>query len=253
MNTMAAVHDFPIREICAPTLWSGQTPQHELAALTALWDEPVSYVKQYAEALKSVKLGYFVSYFSQKCLPGEWQPLNDHIIWEDLGLSAKQWRSVREDLMQRQLLLNRRTVFPTGSLFTLNDSLLEKLITEHSDLSVSAVTAPPITLNRLHIKVLSYLGLPFTAILWLALLQSKCRHQALSEWGDFSEWVPMPTQEVFEHSHLSRREQDSALLALQSFGLAESGRYGSPATRHCRYSLKRLAELSSAYLNKTVW
>lgn len=153
--------------------------------------------------------------------------------------------------MRRQLLLNRRTVSPTGSMFTLNDPLLEKLTTEHCDLSISAITAPPITLNPLHIKVLSYLGLPFTAVLWLSLLQSRCKPQALSARGDFSEWATMPEKTVFEHSHLSRREQESALSALHSFGLVETELRGSPATRHCRYSLKRLAEMSSAYLNKT--
>lgn len=66
MNTMAAVPDFSIKEQFTPTLWSKQTPKHELTALTALWEEPFCYVKQYAEALQNVKLGYFVSYFSQK-------------------------------------------------------------------------------------------------------------------------------------------------------------------------------------------
>lgn len=220
-----------------------------LASLAAIWDEPVTYVKQFSEALNCVNSGYFISYFSQKCLPGEWLSLNNEILWADLGLSPKQWRLIRQQLMQRNLLLNKRTT-QSGSIFTLNDVQLERLIEQHSDLSIEGMVSSPISVNKLHIQALANQKVSIKAILMLALIQSEIGHVPMHERGDWSEWIAVPEKFVFESTYLSRREQESALQQLQACGVVQMQKRGVPSTRYCRYSLEKLAYLTSNYLQK---
>lgn len=220
-----------------------------LHGFAALWDEPLSYVRQYTQALGSVIEGYFVSYFSQKCMPDEWLPLNSHIVWQEAGLTDKQWRSVRNKLIEKGLLLNRRTVFPTGSLFTLNDQMLENMVRERADTGISAIAVPPVSINKLHLQTLSALDCSIKSVLYLSFLQNETEYQAIEERGDWSLWTCVAEQYVHEHCCLSRREQESAIRELSNLGLIECRLEGTPATRYARYSLKRLGELSTAFLN----
>ncbi|EPH9113638.1 hypothetical protein AAD148_000102, partial [Neisseria gonorrhoeae] len=41
-----------------------------IRSLVALWEEPATYVRQFAQAVGSVSEGYFLSWFVEKCLPG---------------------------------------------------------------------------------------------------------------------------------------------------------------------------------------
>ncbi|MCV6792320.1 hypothetical protein OIG33_11655, partial [Neisseria meningitidis] len=102
-----------------------------IRSLVALWEEPATYVRQFAQAVGSVSEGYFLSWFVEKCLPGEWVSLNNDLLFNEAGITAKQWRNIRNSLLQKGILLNRRTVAPTESQFTLNDALFEDLVSKH--------------------------------------------------------------------------------------------------------------------------
>lgn len=220
-----------------------------LNGLAALWDEPLTYVRQFVEALDSVADGYFLSYFAQKCMPEEWLPLNNEIVWQEAGLTPKQWRRIRLSLIEKGLLLNRRTVSPTGSLFTLNDLLLEKMIKERADKGLISMTASPVSINKLHLQTLAALGCSIKLIIYLSFLQNKTEYQELSQRGDWSLWTEMPEQTVSDGSYLSRREQETAIKQLTDFGVLESRITGLPAMRSCRYSLKRLGDLTLGFMN----
>lgn len=222
-----------------------------LKGLAALWDEPATYVKQFAEAMQSVTQGYFLSYFTEKCMPGEWVSLNNDIVFNEAGLTAKQWRNIREQLMGKGLLLNKRTVFPTDSLFTLDDLLLERMIHEHSTRDIAAMTCPPVSINKLHLKTLSALGLSFKSILYLSLMQNETEYVAFDKRGEWSPWTYMSEGHVSEMTLLSRREQETAIAELSKFGLVKIKLEGMPATRSGRYSLKALGNLTAQFMNRT--
>ncbi|EMT5961256.1 TPA: hypothetical protein AABV09_000194 [Neisseria gonorrhoeae] len=209
-----------------------------IRSLVALWEEPATYVRQFAQAVGSVSEGYFLSWFVEKCLPGEWVSLNNDLLFNEAGITAKQWRNIRNSLLQKGILLNRRTVAPTESQFTLNDALY--------------MVSPPISINKLHLKTLADRGLAFVSILYLSFLQSEAEYQDLSKRGDWSPWTHAAEKHVFYSTMLSRRQQERAIAELTSFGLIESCVDGMPAARRCRYSLKMLADLTSEYLNGCV-
>lgn len=108
-----------------------------------------TYVRQFAQAVGSVSEGYFLSWFVEKCLPGEWVSLNNDLLFNEAGITAKQWRNIRNSLLQKGILLNRRTVAPTESQFTLNDALFEDLVSKHGKSDVLDMVSPPISINKL--------------------------------------------------------------------------------------------------------
>lgn len=216
------------------------------SALAALWDEPFSYVKQYAEALNSVTQGYFISYFTQNCLPGEWLPLNSQTVQRDTGLTDKQWRSVRNRLMQRGLLLNKRQA--GISLYTLDDDRLEHLIKQHSDLSITSMTMPAVSINKLHLRSLTGIGISIKSVIMLGYLQSATPYQPMHKRGEFSDWIAVPETEVYANIFLTRREQDTAIAELVNYGVVEKEVSGYPAVRCCRYSLRALANMTEHFL-----
>ena len=223
-----------------------------IRSLGALWEEPATYVRQFAQAVGSVSEGYFLSWFVEKCLPGEWVSLNNDLLFNEAGITAKQWRNIRNSLLQKGILLNRRTVAPTESQFTLNDALFEDLVSKHGKSDVLDMVSPPISINKLHLKTLADRGLDFVSILYLSFLQSEAEYQELGKRGDWSPWTHAAEKHVFYSTMLSRRQQERAIAELTSLGLIESCVDGMPAARRCRYSLKMLADLTSEYLNGCV-
>lgn len=222
-------------------------PSMEMAALAALFDDPVTYVKQFAEALGSVTLGYFVSFLTENCKPGEWVMLNDQIVQQQTGLSPKQWRLVRSRLADMDLLYNKRTV--EGSWFTLHDELLERLMRQRSDLSASAMMSPPLSINRLQLHTLSARGMGIKSILMLACIQEAVGNVPLAQRKAMSEWVALPEKQIFDRCYLSRREQEHAIMQLNKAGLIEVTLKGMPATKHYRYSLEKLGKLTLEYVS----
>lgn len=94
-----------------------------IRSLVALWEEP--YIcASVCSGSRFCFRGIFLSWFVEKCLPGEWVSLNNDLLFNEAGITAKQWRNIRNSLLQKGILLNRRTVAPTESQFTLNDALL---------------------------------------------------------------------------------------------------------------------------------
>lgn len=223
-----------------------------IRSLGALWEEPATYVRQFAQAVGSVSEGYFLSWFVEKCQPGEWVSLNNDLLFNEAGITAKQWRNIRNSLLQKGILLNRRTVAPTESQFTLNDALFENLVSKHGKSDVLDMVSPPISINKLHLKTLADRGLDFVSILYLSFLQSEAEYQELGKRGDWSPWTHAAEKHVFYSTMLSRRQQERAIAELSSLGLIESCVDGMPAARRCRYSLKMLADLTSEYLNGCV-
>ena len=72
------------------------------------------------------------------------------------------------------------TVAPTESQFTLNDALFEELVRKHSEsTNVLDMVAPPISINKLHLKTLADRGLSFVSVLYLSFLQSEAEYQDL--------------------------------------------------------------------------
>lgn len=235
----------------APGFLAPDYREHTLKSLAALWDEPATYVKQFAEAMQSVTQGYFLSYFTEKCMPGEWVSLNNDIVFDEAGLTPKQWRNIRQQLMGKGLLLNKRTVFPTDSLFTLDDLLLERTIREHSTRNITAIGCPPVSINKLHLKTLASLGLSFKSVLYLSFLQNETEYVAFQNRGEWSPWTYLAEGHVTEMTRLSRRQQETAIAELGKIGLIEVKLEGMPATRSGRYSLKVLGALTAQYLNRT--
>lgn len=223
-----------------------------MRGLAALWEEPATYVRQFAQAVGSVSEGYFLSWFVEKCQPGEWVSLNNDLLFNEAGITAKQWRNIRNSLLQKGILLNRRTVAPTESQFTLNEALFENLVSKHGKSDVLDMVSPPISINKLHLKTLADRGLDFVSILYLSFLQSEAEYQELGKRGDWSPWTHAAEKHVFYSTMLSRRQQERAIAELSSLGLIESCVDGMPAARRCRYSLKMLADLTSEYLNGCV-
>lgn len=216
-------------------------------ALAALWDTPITYVVQYAEATDSVMNGYFLSYFTEKCMPGEWIPLQEEQLKRDIGLTAKQWRMIRNDLSNLQILKSKR-MGAAPSLYTLDDELLEAKMRAGSSLSAVAMTTKPISINRLHVRTLGELKVSIKSIILLGIIQSLTVQNDLAARADWSDWIVLPEAMVNGLSYLTRYEQNTALTELKSFGIVDTRVSGMPATREARYSLKALAELSYALL-----
>lgn len=221
-------------------------PDQDTAYLAALWDEPVSYVVQFAQALDSVTAGYFLSCYLARYDEGEWAALNEHIVATETGLGRGQWYTVRDRLLDKGVLINDRNV--RTSLYCLNGGKLETMMRQHSSLSLTAVTTPPLSINRLHLRALLHYGLSVKSCLYLAVLQSETPHTAFTERDNFSSWVLLPEKTMTERSYLSKREQQNASTALCNAGLLENEYRGFPRMRYCRYSLKRLAELTEGYM-----
>ncbi len=234
----------------SPDLFGGDPlpylDSHDTAYLAALWEEPVTYVVQFAQALDSVTAGYFLSCYIARYRPDEWVALNEDIVRQETGLGRGRWYKVRDLLLEAGILANERNL--NVSLYRLDGEKLEGLLRCRADVSLCAVAAPPVSLNRLHLKSLLYYGLSFKACLLLAAVQADTPHIALAERQDCSPWVTLPEQAVVERTALSRREQRRAAEALCGIGVLETKYDGFPRTRHCRYSLRRLAELGDGYM-----
>lgn len=218
----------------------------DTAYLAALWDEPVVYVTQFAQALNSVTAGYFLSCYVSLYGHDEWAALNEDIVHKQTGLRRGRWYAVRDTLLTAGVLENRRD---TGvSLYRLNGERLEGMVRGKASLLLADIASPPISLNRLHLRTLLHFGLSFKAALYLAVVQSETPHRSLNGRETWSDWVLMPEQNVRERSFLSKAEQRRAGEALCGIGVLEYGYGGFPRMRRCRYSLNRLAVLTTAYM-----
>lgn len=218
----------------------------DTAYLAALWDEPVVYVTQFAQALNSVTAGYFLSCYVGLYDHDEWAALNEGIVHKQTGLGRGRWYAVRDTLLTAGVLENRRD---TGvSLYRLNGECLEKMVRNNAALRLSDIASPPVSLNRLHLRTLLHFGLSFKAALYLAVVQSETPHRSLSGRETWSDWVLLPEKNVSERSFLSKAEQRRAGEALCGIGVLEYGYGGFPRMRRCRYSLNRLAVLTTAYM-----
>ena len=220
--------------------------EDDTAYLAALWDEPVVYVTQFAQALNSVTAGYFLSCYVSLYGHDEWAALNEDIVHKQTGLGRGRWYAVRDTLLTAGVLENRRD---TGvSLYRLNGECLEKMVRNNAALRLSDIASPPVSLNRLHLRTLLHFGLSFKAALYLAVVQSETPHRSLNGREAWSDWVLLPEQNVRERSFLSKAEQRRAGEALCGIGVLEYGYGGFPRMRRCRYSLNRLAVLTTAYM-----
>ena len=218
----------------------------DTAYLAALWDEPVVYVTQFAQALNSVTAGYFLSCYVGLYDHDEWAALNEGIVHKQTGLGRGRWYAVRDTLLTAGVLENRRD---TGvSLYRLNGECLEKMVRNNAALRLSDIASPPVSLNRLHLRTLLHFGLSFKAALYLAVVQSETPHRSLNGRETWSDWVLLPEKNVSERSFLSKAEQRRAGEALCGIGVLEYGYGGFPRMRRCRYSLNRLAVLTTAYM-----
>ena len=218
----------------------------DTAYLAALWDEPVVYVTQFAQALNSVTAGYFLSCYVGLYDHDEWAALNEGIVHKQTGLGRGRWYAVRDTLLTAGVLENRRD---TGvSLYRLNGECLEKMVRNNAALRLSDIASPPVSLNRLHLRTLLHFGLSFKAALYLAVVQSETPHRSLSGRETWSDWVLLPEKNVSARSFLSKAEQRRAGEALCGIGVLEYGYGGFPRMRRCRYSLNRLAVLTTAYM-----
>lgn len=218
----------------------------DTAYLAALWDEPVVYVTQFAQALNSVTAGYFLSCYVSLYGHDEWAALNEDIVHKQTGLRRGRWYAVRDTLLTAGVLENRRD---TGvSLYRLNGERLEGMVRGKASLLLADIASPPISLNRLHLRTLLHFGLSFKAALYLAVVQSETPHRSLNGRETWSDWVLLPEKNVSERSFLSKAEQRRAGEALCGIGVLEYGYGGFPRMRRCRYSLNRLAALTTAYM-----
>ena len=246
---MKTVADHSVPTLSPDLLGSDPSPYWDNcdnAYLAALWEEPVTYVVQFTQALDSVTAGYFLSCYIALYQPGEWIALNEDIVRRETGLGGSSWYRVRHLLLDAGILVNERRL--NVSLYCLDGENLEGLLRRNSDLSLCAVAGPPVSLNRLHLKTLLYYGLSVKACLLLAAVQADTPHTALAGRQACSPWVPLPEQAVTERTWLSRREQRLAAEALREIGVLETKYGGFPRMRHCRYSLRRLAELGDGYM-----
>lgn len=220
--------------------------EDDTAYLAALWDEPVVYVTQFAQALNSVTAGYFLSCYVSLYGHDEWVALNEDIIHKQTGLGRGRWYAVRDTLLAAGVLENRRD---TGVLlYRLNGERLEGMVRGKASLLLADIASPPISLNRLHLRTLLHFGLSFKAALYLAVVQSETPHRSLNGRETWSDWVLLPEKNVSERSFLSKAEQRRAGEALCGIGVLEYGYGGFPRMRRCRYSLNRLAALTTAYM-----
>ena len=220
----------------------------ELVYLAALWDEPMVYITQFAQALDSVPAAYFLSHYIDRLHAHEWTPLNNDIVGKETGLSVKRWRHVREILMDAGVLLNRREL--SASLYQIDEAKLESLLRANSSLNLLDTAAPPLSVNRLYLRSLMALGLSFQACLLLALVQAHSPHTPFEQRTAHSDWITLPEAVVMQHTHLRAHEQRRAIQALQDCGVLEHRFYGFPRRRQCRYSLQRLAELTTDYMQQ---
>ena len=152
--------------------------EDDTAYLAALWDEPVVYVTQFAQALNSVTAGYFLSCYVGLYDHDEWAALNEGIVHKQTGLGRGRWYAVRDTLLAAGVLENRRD---TGvSLYRLNGERLEGMVRGKASLLLADIASPPISLNRLHLRTLLHFGLSFKAALYLAVVQSETPHRSLN-------------------------------------------------------------------------
>ena len=178
---MKAVADHSVPTLSPDLLGSDPSPYWDNcdnAYLAALWEEPVTYVVQFTQALDSVTAGYFLSCYIALYQPGEWIALNEDIVRRETGLGSSSWYRVRHLLLDAGILVNERRL--NVSLYCLDGEHLEGLLRRNSDLSLCAVAGPPVSLNRLHLKTLLYYGLSVKACLLLAAVQADTPHTALA-------------------------------------------------------------------------
>lgn len=218
--------------------------------LKQLWDEPLIYIKQYAEALDSVNEAYFISYFINITEPGQWLLLNPSLIENEIGLSSGQWRLVRENLIAKDILLSRRIAGTVhGIEYLLNDEKLETLLANSTDLDVRNIACPPLTINKLQVKALTALGLNISSIILMALIQEIVGNVAINEREDFSAWVYLSDLTITSRTYINRRTSNRALNALIECGIIETKLANTPPVRQVRYSLKVLGELTMLFAN----
>lgn len=227
---------------------SNNPSQLGISALAALWDEPITYVKQYAEALNDINQGYFISYFTDQCQPGQWLVLDDKKIYAEMGLTPKQWRKIKAELIQKELLVQRRLDHSNKREYTLNDELLERLIKQHSDLSILSVIGAPISINRLHLKSIMDRKLSFKAVLLFSYIQNKLDYVPINKRQKLSKWIRLSEQTVFEDTFLGRKEIELAQNDLISSGLLEVSYSGFPRLKQCAINYEVVANITQQYL-----
>lgn len=220
-----------------------------LKALASLWDEPIVYVQQFSQALGDSVHGFFISIFTELCMPGEWLPLNDAVISELFHLSSKQWRRIKTELTQRRILIQRRPNLKSNLReYTLNDDLLETLIRQNSQLSVVDVGSRPLSLNRLHTKTLLYFGASIKAVLLLAAIQLHLGHQSFGAREQFSPYITLSNTDIQALTCLSRTELTNAQKWLSDNNVIEYKYDGFPRVKYFRINYKTLATLSQQVL-----
>ena len=218
--------------------------------LAAIYDEPIVYIRQYAQAIQSVSAGYLLSYLTTDTKCGEWLPMSCHKIQEAIGLTKSRFTSSRSILLEKNVLENMRTVHPTQSLYRINDAALSELMIKHSSLQADDLGMPPLTIKRLHARTLSWLKLPLNSILYLAVADEMAEKKDFSERTATSNWMQISNKFLEQRTVLSKHEQLEAFKQLEKAGIIESRRVGFPASRELRISYERLAILTAQFLHR---
>lgn len=218
-----------------------------LSALAELWDEPVVYVKQYSEAFRSINIGYFLSFMTSICTPGQWVVLNSEILEDNICFTKKLWRNTRKLLIEADILRYKR-INLNENAYTLNEELIQSSLQQYSELNVGAILTPPLAINKLHLKTIVFFGLQYKAAIFLAFINSIIPHKELHDRCDFSDWIENSIQETNLYTSLSRHEQTSCIEQLVGIGILESQAGGFPAKRQVRINFQQLSVLTEKYL-----
>lgn len=181
-------------------------------ALALHFDLPISYIPQYAEALNSVLAGWFMSYFQAACEPYEEIVLNDSIVMEETCLSKSQWQKIRKDLLDQNILIQRKE--GRKSYYSLNEDAIELALR-----GVNNHFAPVIDINRLHAKSLIHYGLSIKAVIINAYFIQMHPALAMHERNDDGEPLELNIQALASDTFLSDSEVKSAINALKKHGI----------------------------------
>lgn len=218
-------------------------------ALSHLYDEPIIFVKPYAEALNNTNAGLMLSYLVNNTEPQEWMELNPKKCFNDIGLSKKEYELAREILRTYRVVDNKRTVAPTKSFYRVNERVLDKLILEKGKAGISSLTTRPISINRLHLRTITSIrhGNPSVA-LYLACIQELVPYRPIEERTEFTPWMPVTMEYITERSGLTRGNQESARKFLYENKILESKKEDFPANSYYRISNKVLGDLTAEYI-----
>ena len=218
--------------------------------LAAVFDEPIIYISQYAQAVRSVTAGYLLSYLADVTRSGQWWAMSALTVQEAIGISKNQFLDARELLMDRKVLLNQRVGNnPVQSLYQLNDDVLDELMTKYAATQTADMVCPPLNIARLHARTLAWRRLTVKSTLLLAALQERAQFAPPAETTAESNWFDASQQFIELRTALKRAEQDTARQRLQREKFIEMRRYGFPAVSQYRISYARLGVLTAHYLS----